>query len=186
MGSGGGGGGCTGCFRVTTRNSRPVLYPYSSGVLELSPGGGRVVNAPGRGSQSQSTKTRGAPGVDAREPRRSARRAGGRAGEARRTRTLGRARAVRDRVIREGVRGVSDLRIRIRPGAALPCSVRVRGSPNFGSRIAYFSFLRFGMYKHPIPKPNQSRVAQHRRRERVAEGFREICRVEANGATAGG
>ena len=173
------GGGCTGCFRVTTRNSRPVLYPYSSGVLELSPGGGRVVNAPGRGSHSR--VRRAAPGG------RSRRAPGGRAGEARRTRTLGRARAVRDRVIREGVRGVSDLRIRIRPGAALPCvPFAVPDNPNFGSRIAYFSFLRFGMYKHPIPKPNQSRVAQHRRRERVAEGFREICRVEANGATAGG
>ena len=32
----------------------------------------------------------------------------------------------------------------------------------------------------------QSRVAQHRRRECVAEGFREICRVEANGAAARG
>ena len=80
VGSGGGGGGCTGCFRVTTRNSRPVLYPYSSGVLELSPGGGRVVNAPGRGSQSQSTKTRGAAAGGTRASRDGAGPARGRPG----------------------------------------------------------------------------------------------------------
>ena len=107
VGSGGGGGGCTGCFRVelsrnTTRNSRPVLYPYSSGVLELSPGGGRGGERPG--SRVTESDARAAPGRRRRAPA---------AGEARRTRTLGRARAVRDRVIREGVRGVSDLRINV-------------------------------------------------------------------------